>query len=138
MAGQTGKKKVLRVAKYNFRGCNWWGAQQCPSLTKSTASLVQIYKVLAAVDRFHCKNTSSEHTVLPQHNIQVHLGSRGILITVYAINSTLLSEESPHIWPDFIQLLPFKILFVETGIQCENSFVEKRAVTGKQDAGYLN
>jgi len=54
--------------------------------------------------------------------VQVHLRAGRIGRRVYGMIYQQANDNGPHIWPDCVQLLPFKCFQVETWTRFENIF----------------
>jgi len=68
----------------------------------------------------------------------VPLGEGRIGRGVYRIIYKRGKDNGRHISPDFVQLLPFKHVQVETWTQCENIFGQKEASYREADCGARN
>ena len=113
---QKAEKSPSRDAKYDAHSndsvcVEWQGYGSCP---QTTPSLVYRCEALGGVGSFQQQNRWPERAIHFHINVQVHLGERQIGRRIYGNIQTRAYDQLPHIWPDFVQLLPFKSFQVET------------------------
>jgi len=126
---QIGEKLPPRVGRYHVHGCNLLGVewQRYRSISKPTASQAYRCGTLGGADLFHQQKRTPDRAIHSNIEVQVHVGGGQIGYRVYGIIYKWANDSGPHIWPDFILLLPFKCFQVETWTWCENSFGRNEA-----------
>jgi len=95
----------------------------------TTPSLVYRCEALGTADWFHWQKQRPEGAIHSMLNVPASPGAGRIERRVYEDFYTRSNDEWSHIWTDFISLLPFKCIQVETWMQSGN-------IIGRNEASY--
>jgi len=116
----------------NVHGCDSPGVewQQYRSIPKPTPSLIYQCEAMGGAEWFHWQKQRLERAIYSNITVQEHLGAKPIGRRVYGMIYNRANENEPHIWPDFLQLLPFKYFQGETWTHSKN-------ICGQNEARFM-
>jgi len=132
---QQGEKSPPRYAKYNIHACyllgvEWHGYGISP---ETTPSVVYSCEALGGTDWFHRQKQKPERSIHYVSDVHVHFGAGGIWGRVYANIYKQANDHGPHIWPNFVLLLPSKCFQVETLTESVYIFSRNLEIEGEGD-----
>jgi len=113
-----------------FAGCRMARISFYP---QTTPSHVHWCEALGGADWFHQQKWMHERAIHSNIEVQVHLAEGQIGRRLYGNIYTPATDNGPHIWPDFVQLVPFKCFQVEPWTRSEDIFGRNEVSSSEGD-----